>query len=138
MKPLSEQHFEEWMVRYGKASAENDAKASSELFASDAEYYETPFKEPLVGKDAIYQYWNEGANRLKDKESTFKIIAMKDNLGIARWQSKFTVIQTGRRVALDCIFLVEFDEHKKCKVFREWWHLMDINQERPAIIEKEQ
>lgn len=114
------------MARYGKASAENDALASSELFAIDAKYYETPFKEPLHGREAIYQYWSQGARNLKDKESTFEIIALKDNLGIARWVSKFIIIEKNRRVALDCIFLVEFDEENRCKVFREWWHLIDI------------
>jgi len=53
----------------------------------------------------------------------------KISLGIARWQSKFTNLQSGKRVALDCVFLVEFDDDGKCSVFREWWHLhtMDVH-----------
>jgi hypothetical protein len=54
-------------------------------------------------------------------------LALKDNLGIARWQSKFTNIETGNRYALDCIFLVEFDDEEKCSQFREWWHLNEID-----------
>ena len=126
MKILTQEIFQEWMERYGKASKENDVRASSELFAPDARYYETPFAEPMVGRDAIYEYWNRGAQNLKDKESTFEIFSVKDNLGIARWQAKFTVINSGKRVALDCLFLVEFDEYGKCSVFREWWHTQTI------------
>jgi hypothetical protein len=48
---------------------------------------------------------------------------VKNNLGIARWQSSFTDIASGRRLALDCLFLVEFDDNDLCRTFREWWHL---------------
>jgi hypothetical protein len=30
---------------------------------------------------------------------------MRDNLGIARWQAKFTYVAIGRRAALDCVLL---------------------------------
>lgn len=45
------------------------------------------------------------------------------NIGAKARKSKFTVIQSGERLALDCLFLIEFDENGKCSVFREWWHL---------------
>ena len=85
-------------------------------------YYETPFSEPMIGKDAIYDYWDNGARTLKDKESGYEVLAIQGNLGIARWQARFTHINSGKRIALDCIFLIEFDENLKCRLFREWWH----------------
>jgi hypothetical protein len=126
MKKLKIQQFAEWLDAYGQASRENDARASAELFAQDAKYYETPFAEPMIGRDAIYQYWLKGAQTLKDKESSYQILSVKDNFGIARWQSQFTVIDSGKRFALDCLFLVEFDENGHCSVFREWWHLQTL------------
>ena len=127
MKVLTFGAFDQWMHAYGKASKDNDVTASSELFAQDASYYETPFSEPIRGRQAIYEYWNKGAQTLKDKESNYEIFSVKDNLGIARWQSQFTVVKSGKRVALDCLFLVEFDEDEKCSVFREWWHLKTLD-----------
>lgn len=127
MKELTIEHFTVWLESYGKASAENDARTSAELFALDARYYETPFDDPLIGREAIFQYWLNGAHSLKDKESSFEIFSMKDNLGIARWQSRFTVIKTGVRHALDCLFLVEFDQDGLCSVFREWWHIWKLD-----------
>lgn len=126
MKKLTIGRFAKWLDAYGWASKENDARASAGLFAQDARYYETPFADPIVGRDAIYQYWDKGARTLKDKESTYEIFSVKGNLGIARWQSTFTLIESGRRVALDCLFLVEFDEDGKCSLFREWWHAQTI------------
>lgn len=130
MKSLSLEAFINWLDIYGRASKENDAKASTDLFALDAEYYETPFEKPMVGRDAIYQYWNQGAQDYKDKEFTYEVLSLKGYLGIARWQSQFTNIDTGMRHALDCIFLVEFDEDGKCSVFREWWHLLTLDSAR--------
>jgi hypothetical protein len=115
-----------WMTEYGRASAENDPRASANLFAQNAAYYETPFAEPMIGRDAIFEYWNKGAQELKDKESTFETLSVQDNLGIARWQSKFTVIESGKRFALDCLFVIEFDDDGLCHTFREWWHIQEI------------
>lgn len=127
MKTLTFDAFNQWLNAYGRASAENNPQASAVLFTEDARYYETPFAEPITGQEAIYQYWLKGAQRLKDKSSSHKILAVKDNFGIARWQAKFTVIESGKRLDLDCLFLVEFDDNDKCSVFREWWHLREIS-----------
>ncbi|MFZ5807651.1 MAG: nuclear transport factor 2 family protein [Chloroflexota bacterium] len=132
MIPLTHETFDRWMTAYGCASAENDPQASTELFTRDACYYENPFIEPMIGRDAIYQYWYKGAQTLKDKESVYEILAINDNLGIARWQSKFTVIESGRRFALDCLFVAEFDDDGLCRIFREWWHLIETTNETGA------
>jgi ketosteroid isomerase-like protein len=122
---VTHERFTAWMTEYGRASAENDPQASANLFAQDACYYESPFDEPVVGRDAIYEYWRKGAQTLKEKEASFEILAVNGNTGIARWQSKFTVIESGKRLALDCLFVVEFDEEGLCRIFREWWHIRD-------------
>jgi hypothetical protein len=119
MNALTHERFRQWMETYGRASAENDPQTSANLFAENAAYYETPFAEPMIGRDAIYEYWNKGAKNLKDKESTFEILSAKDRLGIARWQSRFTVIESGKRFALDCLFVVEFNDDGLCQTFRE-------------------
>ncbi len=126
MKALTLQHFEAWLETYGRASAENDAQMSANLFAAHARYFENPFDEPITGRDAIFEYWNKGAQTLTDKTSSFEILAAQNNCGIARWQSQFTVIATGKRRALDCVFLVEFDDDGLCQTFREWWHMREI------------
>ena len=126
MNALTHAHFKQWMETYGRASAENDPLRSANLFAENARYYETPFAEPMIGREAIFEYWNDGARNLKDKESTFEILSVNGNRGIAHWQSKFTVIESGKRLALDCVFIVEFGDDGLCHTFREWWHTRDV------------
>ena len=62
MKALTVDAFDQWLTQYGQASQQNDAQASAELFAQDARYYESPFEEPLIGREAIYHYWRQGAH----------------------------------------------------------------------------
>ncbi|MCL4833912.1 MAG: nuclear transport factor 2 family protein [Caldilineaceae bacterium] len=125
MNALTREYFQQWMETYGRASAENDPQASANLFAQDARYYESPFDEPMVGRDAIYEYWSKGAQTLKEKAASFEILAVNGDTGIARWQSKFTVIESGKRLALDCLFVVEFNNDGLCQTFREWWHIQE-------------
>ena len=126
MKPLTEKNFEIWLKSYSKASTENYPRASVELFARNTKYYETPLDDPMIGRDVIRKYWELGMKSFKDKESAHEILFVKDNLGIAHWQSKFTELKSGKRFALDCLFFVEFDNNDKCKLFREWWHLREV------------
>jgi len=126
MKLLTLENFNTWLEAYSSASAEDDPQASAELFTRNAKYYETPFDEPMIGHNAIRKYWEIGAQVFNNKECTYEIFSVKDNLGIARWQSKFTDNRSGKRFALDCLFLVEFDDNDKCRLFREWWHLQEV------------
>jgi len=127
VKRLTLETFSSWLEAYGRASIQNDPQASAELFARNAEYYETPFDAPMIGRDAIRKYWEVGAQTLKDKEANYEVLSVKNNLGIARWQSKFTDVNSGKRLVLDCVFLVEFDNTDKCSVFREWWHIKNLD-----------
>ena len=80
----------------------------------------------MIGRDAIRRYSEIGAQTLKDKEATYQVLSVKDNLGIARWQSKLTEIKSDKQLALDCMFLVEFDNNDKRSVFGDWWHLKTL------------
>jgi hypothetical protein len=127
MGSLTFKGFGEWMDMYGKACEDSDPRVAAELFAQNAEYYETPFDDPMVDQDAIYRHWSEASQALKDVRFSYEILAVKGNLGIALWQGKSVSVKSGNHVALDGVFLVEFDEQQRCTVFREWWHRQEID-----------
>lgn len=126
MESLTLNDFKEWMDMYGKACEDSDPQAAAKLFTQNATYYETPFDEPMIGQDAIYRYWSAASQALKDVQFSYEIVAVTGNRGIALWQGKFVGVNSGNRVALDGVFLVEFDQRQKCTLFREWWHLQEI------------
>lgn len=122
MAGLTAVSFAAWLAAYGRASAEDDPDASAALFSLDARYLESPFAEPIVGRDAIRGYWEAGARSLADKRSSYEVLAVNGDVGIARWRSWFTVVASGERVALDCLFVARFGDDGTCVEFREWWH----------------
>jgi hypothetical protein len=126
MNGLRVESFDRWMKAHGEASTRDDPRASADLFADNARYHENPFDEPFTGRDAIFQYWERGALALKDKTCTYEVLAVAGNVGIARWQSLFTVRQSAKRMSLDCLFVAEFDDQGKCVEFREWWHSKEM------------
>jgi ketosteroid isomerase-like protein len=128
VKRISIEAFAQWMEAYGRASEKNDARASAALFAPDARYYETPFDEPLAGREAIHSYWKRGAQTLKDKETEYEVLAVKENRGFARWKAKFTSRDSGKRSLLDCVFVVAFNDQDLCTEFREWWHIKTLDE----------
>jgi hypothetical protein len=123
MPPLTSGQFEIWLERYGRAWEKGDPEAGVALFDEAARYYETPFDEPMVGHDAIRRYWKEGAKESqKDVKFSFDIVAVRENVGLARWRAFFVRVPSGNKVHLDGILLAEFSEGQLCTLFREWWH----------------
>lgn len=59
MPPLTSAHFERWLEAYSRASTQHDPAASAALFADGTGYYETPFANPMVGREAICTYWSK-------------------------------------------------------------------------------
>lgn len=123
MTSISLHEFEEWLEAYGAAWRAGDAQAVTELFTGDAQYYETPFGDPLRGSEAIFRYWIAGPGRSQSEVSfSFQALAAVEGMGIARWQASFVRRRSGRRVELDGCLVAEFAHPGKCTVFREWWH----------------
>ena len=123
MAEMSFGDFEKWLVSYGAAWQMGDAQAAIRLFADDAKYYENPFADPMVGKDAIHRYWSEGAGESqKDVQFTHRAIAVVEGKGLAHWRATFVRVPSGNQVELDGFLMAEFDASGKCVVFQEWWH----------------
>ena len=123
MAEISMDEFREWLDAYGAAWQDGDAQAAHNLFTDDAEYYETPFGNPMVGRDAIRRYWSEGAGESQEGvRFLHEAIAVLESKGFAQWQATFVRIPSGNHVELDGFLMAEFDGAGKCSVFREWWH----------------
>jgi len=119
MLKLSEEQFKSWLDSLGKAWVETDPELAVSLFDDEAEYHNTPFKKPMVGRDAIFSYWKSGTDAQKDIKFEFQILATKDNYGIAHaWGS---MVQDGKPQKWDGIFWAIFNDTGKCLIFKEFW-----------------
>jgi ketosteroid isomerase-like protein len=114
--------FESWLRSYQAAWEGRDPRAAGELFTADAEYYWTPFDPPQRGPAEIAAAWAGAVAHQKDVRFAFTVLALAGASGIAHWHASFHTLPSGERVDLDGIFVVEFADPSRCRVFREWWH----------------
>ena len=115
--------LEAWLERYGAAWEARDATAATPLFTPDARYYEMPFDEPKAGRAGIEEYWRGVTADQRDVHFESEVIAVSGNTGVAHWSARFRLESTGATVALDGVFVLEFDSSGLCSTLREWWHV---------------
>ncbi len=99
-----------------------DPDMAAGLCAENVLYYEDPFAEPLEGRTAVREIWEEVPKTQKDIRFTFDIMAVHGQMGIAHWSASYTKISSGKRVPLDGVFVVTLDEKGLCSEFRMWWN----------------
>jgi hypothetical protein len=119
---MTEADLTRWLEEYGRAWTGRDPEAAAGLFAADARYHETPFDAPMVGGEAIRQYWRHVPESQENIRFEATPVAVIGATGIARWRARFTRVPSGRRVELDGVFLLEFSGDGLCVELREWWH----------------
>lgn len=113
---------EDWLRRYGEAWERADPAAAAQLFTEDCQYFETPFSPPACGREGVLQYWSAVPEGQADVSFQYRLLAVQSSTAIAHWNASFTRRATGSGVALDGVFVLEFDDRGRCRSLREWWH----------------
>ena len=119
---MDQAKFTGWLDAYKWAWESRDPEAAANLFTANATYHETPFDEPLRGREGILDYWSDVTRTQEAIEFSYEVLATAEAGGIAHWRSEFTSLPSGSVVDLDGVFLVKLDADGKCTEFREWWH----------------
>ena len=119
---LSEDHFDQWLRDYGAAWEGKDEAAFTAGFEEDALYYWTPFEDPKRGVKEIGEAFAAAVARQDDIDFGARLLYVSAQLGAAHWSCSFTRKETGKRVHLDGIFVVQFGDSGRALSFREWWH----------------
>jgi hypothetical protein len=119
---VSPEAIDSWLLSYGRAWQARDANAFSELFSPDAIYHWTPFREPQLGRQAIASAVSTAFSGQRDIQFESRLLAGSSDLYVAHWSREFTRIASARRVTVDGIFVLRFDDRGRCQEFREWWH----------------
>ena len=123
---MTEQDVQDWLDEYGRAWVDGDPDRVVTLFSDTATYRETPFDEPMRGRQEIRQYWqNNAADAQENVEFTSQVWALRNNTATAGWQARFTHKVSGVRVELDGAFRLVFSSEQgafQCTILEEWWH----------------
>jgi uncharacterized protein (TIGR02246 family) len=111
-----------WLDSYRSAWEERDPDAVIRLFAEDATYQETPFSQPMRGREAIRQYWSRAVVAYQEAiQFGYEVLAITEVSAIAHWWASFVRISSKTQVSLDGVFVLAFDKSGRCQELREWW-----------------
>jgi ketosteroid isomerase-like protein len=114
--------FRAWLESYEGVWRSYDAEAAGELFAEDAVYYTSPFREPWRGREAIVKGW------MRDQDDgrfdfEFEPIAVMGDTGVARCRVVYRAEDGSVAQDFSDIWVVRFDESGRAREFAEWWVL---------------
>jgi ketosteroid isomerase-like protein len=104
-----------WVTGYEQAWRDGDLAGVDRLFTNDARYRTSPYAEPLVGHDAIKDFW------LDDEDDVFTadawVVAVEGRTAVVRVD-----VQYGDPVEQEYrdIWLLRFADDGRVEDFEEW------------------
>jgi uncharacterized protein (TIGR02246 family) len=119
---MNPSEVQRWLGAYGRAWETKDPEAAVRLFTEDATYQETPFDEPMRGREAIRTYWSQVEPSQDDISFGSEVLHVGSDRALVHWWASYTNVKTGEPTKLNGIFLLEFDDSGLCRSLREWWH----------------
>ncbi len=110
-----------FLAAYKEAWESRNAELASNLFTRDAQYWENPFGEPIVGREAIHAYWKAATENQRDIRFTVRISFRAGYTLLAEWTCTYRHPPSGERRELAGMLLADF-YGKQVRTFREYWH----------------
>jgi ketosteroid isomerase-like protein len=107
----------DWMAAYERAWASNDAEEIGALFADDALYFTTPFREPWRGRREIVDGWLDRKDEPGGWAFEWQPLVDTPELAI------ITGTTTYREPALTYsnLWVLKLGDDGRCREFTEWW-----------------
>jgi limonene-1,2-epoxide hydrolase len=117
---LQARDVRDFLVKYKKAWENRDADLAAGLFTRDARYKENPFAEPIVGREAIHDYWKAATERQEDIHFNVSSSFHVGYIVVAEWTCSYRDRASGARRELAGMFFADF-YGKQVRAFREYW-----------------
>lgn len=111
-----------WFNKYGSAWENRDPEQFASLFATEAVYHWDPIDREFRGREEIKAAFESAISTQKDIHFSYEIMSSEENNSIAHWKCELTRTTSGRKVQIDGIMVVKFDDSGLCTIFKEWWH----------------
>ena len=110
-----------FLAQYKEAWETKNADLAALLFTRDAHYWESPFDEPIVGREAIRAYWKGATDTQQDIRFTVRDSFTVGHTLVAEWSAAYQHKPSGERRELAGALLADF-YGEEVRTFREYWH----------------
>jgi hypothetical protein len=122
--------IQEWAERYRRAWETADADEIVDLFAPDASYRSSVFREPYVGHEAIRRYWNRGAGNQRDVRVVMGRPLVTAGRVAVEWWTTMDDPDDGVITLPGCL-LLRFAPDGRCQDLWEYWMTHPGRQDPP-------
>ena len=110
-----------FLAQYKEAWESKNADLAASLFTRDAHYWENPFGEAIVGREAIHAYWEAATREQEDIQFAVKSSFHQKYTLVAEWICSYTHRPSGERRELAGMLFADF-YGGQVRTFREYWH----------------
>jgi len=107
-------------VRFKRAREKRDPDVMLELYSEDAEYRVDPFMQPLIGANAIREYWNAIADEQIHVDFDAERVWVSGGSVLASWHVAFTREASAERVRVRGFSTMELDKSGRIARMRDW------------------
>lgn len=110
-----------FLAKYKEAWETRNPDLAANLFTRDAHYWENPFGEALVGREAIRSYWKQATGAHEDIHFSVRDSFTVAHTLVAEWTCAYRHRPSGERRELAGVLLADF-YGEEVRTFREYWH----------------
>ncbi|MBZ5516683.1 MAG: nuclear transport factor 2 family protein [Acidobacteriia bacterium] len=110
-----------FLARYQEAWETRNADLAASLFTRDAHYWENPFGEPIVGREAVRAYWHAATDRQEDIHFSVTNSFHHKYTLVAEWTCHYRHKPSGESRELAGMLFADF-YGEQVRTFREYWH----------------
>ena len=86
---LDTSQIDRWLRDYQVAWASDDSAEIAGLFTGDVRYFTAPYREPLVGTDAVSAYWLEQEESQRPWTFDYEVLAREGDLHVVRAVTRY-------------------------------------------------
>jgi ketosteroid isomerase-like protein len=119
-RPSRRSVVKDFLAKYKEAWETRDADLAANLFTRDARYKENPFGEPILGREAIHDYWKAATERQEDIHFAVSNFLHSGYILIAEWSCSYRDRSSGKQRELAGMFFADF-YGSQVREFREYW-----------------
>lgn len=118
---MTRDDVQRWLDRYVDAWRTNDPAAIAALFAEDATYAYQPYRDPVVGRDAIVADWLEEPDGPDSWQAHYEVYTVDGERAVAVGESRYLEPDGSLQRLFYNVWLLRFDEAGQCTEFVEYW-----------------
>ena len=120
MSTLTPGDGQDLLAAYKRARERRDPDAALALYADGAEHRENPFRDPIVGTNAIRAMWNDMAASQANTEFDAERVWVVGDTVLAGYHAAFTDRDTAARTRVRGFMTMELNNERLIQRLRDW------------------